>query len=475
MCRISEFIEIHPGGVRHIEHKVDRCSRGRIGLCRSKTQTSVEWDHGEMRDSDGAPGMPRRLTRKRSGSFRFRFPFLRRQPDSSDDELLRRLPPRGRQWGRPPVIVDPPRREPRPVSPVRRQTSYRAPPSRSPPTIRFAASRPGPQALRERLDERLPRGRLRPATPSPVGLLPLNNQTSCFSRVVKQVIVLQPRWRPTAPMARPPEVVTKPMPSQKSRLTRAIKQIIRPRSRSHPARPVDLETREARVNAPRATPPRRARPPRPRSPVVEREPIRKVRSTPGTPQLRTTSPAPPQRSRSITPSRHVHFAENLVQIPPSSSETSPVGTTSSSSEESPRTRTPTRPPSRIPVRPKNQRSRSADAHMLRRRTAPGDQGRLRTVSPYPSQLDLQRPPTRTTARPHWPPHARPRIIQEGIQDLRERGSRLVASSFARRSDESVQDPVGQRRTRPRRRVSLGDERIADENDRSGGSRLGRWQ
>ncbi|OJJ98676.1 hypothetical protein ASPACDRAFT_44304 [Aspergillus aculeatus ATCC 16872] len=498
MCHIRETIEVLPGGIRRIERKVKRCPRGWIRLCRKETRTSIERDCREvpvnttMRGLDDPHGMPRPLTRRRSGSFKFRFPFLRRQPDSSDDELRRPLPlrrPRGRPWQRTPVVVDPPRRpEPQLVSPMRPKTSYRSTPSRSPPAIHFAAPRPGARALRE---ERLPRGRPRPVTPSPVGLPSIPPKRRRLTRAFKQIFVTQPR-RPTSPITMDPEVVHRPSPSHKNRLTRAIKQVFRPRSRSQPARPaVELEIRQPRSQAARVIspvppiPPRRTRPPRPRSPVAEREPIRKTRSTPGMPRLRTASPH--QSSRSMTPTRHVHFAENLEQVPPSSSENSPVEdtTTGSSGEDSPtRPSTMRPPPSRIPIRPMNRRSRSLDTNASRGRMASRDPARPRTASPYPTRLDSRARPTPSTSRSHTLQQARPRIIQEGRRDLRERGSRLLRTAFARRSDEAVRSPrMVHRRTRPRTRASMtdcwpmfpSDERIADEDDRSGGSRLGRWQ
>ncbi|PYH83753.1 hypothetical protein BO82DRAFT_33748 [Aspergillus uvarum CBS 121591] len=449
-----------------------------------------------MRDLDDLHGMPRPLTRRRSGSFKFRFPFLRRQPDSSDDELRRTLPPRrprDRPWQRTPVMVDPPRHPgPRLVSPMRPMASHRSTPSRSPPAIQFAAPRQSGRPLRE---EHLPRGRPRPATPSPVGLPSLPPKRRRLTQVLKQIFVTQPR-QPTSPIAMDPQVVCRPSPEHEHRLTRAIKQVFRPRSRSQPARPtVEVEARQprseaARVISPRAVPPippRRSRPPRPRSPVTEREPIRKTRSTPGMPHLRTVSPQ--QSSRSMTPTRHVHFAENLEQIPPSSSENSLVEdtTTGDSSDDSPTRRIPTRPPpSRIPIRPMNRRSRSLDTHSIRGRMFPfpREPARPRTASPYPTRLDSRARPAPTTPRSHTLQQARPRIIQEGTRDLRERGSRLLETSFARRNDAAVRSPgMGHRRARPRTRVSMndywamfpGDERIADEDDRSGGSRLGRWR
>ncbi|PYI20365.1 hypothetical protein BO86DRAFT_135304 [Aspergillus japonicus CBS 114.51] len=510
MCHIRETIEVLPGGIRRIERKVKRCPRSWIRLCRETTQTSIERDcrgvsvNMNMRGLDDLHGMPRPLTRRRSGSFKFRFPFLRRQPDSSEDEPKRTQPPR-RPRGRPsPVVVDPPRRpKPRLVSPMRPMTSHRSTPSRSPPAIRFAAPRQSGRALRE---EPMPRGRPRPATPSPVGLPSRPPKRKRLTQVLKQIFVTQPR-QPTSPIAMDPQVVHRPNPAHNHRLTRAIKQVFRPRSRSQPARlTVEVETRQpraeaARVISPRAVPPippRRTRPPRPRSPVTEREPIRKTRSpvterepirktrsTPGMPHLRTTSPQ--QSSRSITPTRHVHFAENLEQVPPSSSENSPVEdtTTGESSDDSPTRRIPTRPPpSRIPIRPMNRRSRSLDTHSIRSRMSPREPARPRTASPYPTRLDSRARPPPTTPRSHTLQQARPRIIQEGTRDLRERGSRLLETSFARRSDEAVRSAgPTRRRARPRTRVSMndywamfpGDERIADEDDRSGGSRLGRWR
>ncbi|RAL14107.1 putative RNA binding protein [Aspergillus homomorphus CBS 101889] len=230
-------------------------------------------------------------------------------------------------------------------------------------------------------------------------------------------------------------------------------------------------TREPRSRPRDAAVITRTRPPRPVSPVTEREPIRKVRSNPASPRRRAITP--PTRRHSISPSRHVHFAESLEQIPPSSSDSSPVEntTTSSSGENSPKNHTPTPSPGRIPIRPTNRRGLSDDT-TTRRGRIPRDYEHRRTVSPHPSLLS-----STSTLRPHSHPQRRPRprIIQEGVQELTERGSRLMASSYARRSNETIR-PL-------RRRLPLSayyrprfpdEERIADEDDRSGGTRLGRW-